>query len=68
MSIIGLLLIINGVIGIILTVMMPALFGYAGLIAGVAAILTGIVFLAACCNVRTDCCERRHHDDNNCRC
>lgn len=68
MKIIGLLLIVIGVVGIILTVMMPALFGYAGLIAGVAAILTGIVFLAACYNVRTDCCERRHHDDNNCRC
>ncbi|MDD6051738.1 MAG: hypothetical protein PUC00_10815 [Clostridiales bacterium] len=68
MKIIGLLLIIIGVIGIILTVMMPALFGYGGLIAGVAAILTGIVFLAACCNIRTNGCERRHHDDNNCCC
>jgi len=46
MKIIGLLLLVIGVVGIILTVMMPALFGYGGLIAGVTAILTGIVFLA----------------------
>ena len=54
MKIIGILLIIIGIIGIVLTVMMPALFGYGGLIAGVTAILTGIVFLAAC-TVRTSC-------------
>ena len=64
MKIIGLLLLVIGIIGIVLTVMMPALFGYGGLIAGVTAILTGIVFLAAC-TVRTSCgCERRNN--NNC--
>lgn len=68
MKIIGMLLIIIGVIGIILTALLPGLFGCSGLIAGVTAILTGIVFLAACCNIRTNCCERRHHDDNNCCC
>lgn len=47
MKIIGLLLLAIGIVGIILTVMMPELFGYGGLIAGVTAILTGIVFLAA---------------------
>ena len=46
MKIIGLILLAIGIIGIILTVMMPALFGYGGLIGGVTAILTGIVFLA----------------------
>ena len=62
MKIIGLILLVVGIIGIILTVMMPALFGYSGLIAGVTAILTGIVFLAATiCRVNT--CERR---SNNC--
>ena len=42
MKIIGLILLAIGIIGIILTVMMPVLFGYGGLIAGVTAILTGI--------------------------
>ena len=67
MKIIGLILLVIGIIGIVLTVMMPALFGYAGLIAGATAILTGIVFLAAC-NVRTNCCcERRCNNNcNNC--
>ncbi len=65
MKIIGLLLIIIGIVGIILTVMTPAVFGYAGIIAGATAILTGIVFLAAC-NVRTSCCERRGRDNNCC--
>lgn len=66
MKIIGILLIIIGILGIVLTVMMPALFGYGGLIAGAAAILTGVVFLASCgcranysCQRRTNnsCCE-----------
>ena len=65
MKIIGLLLLVVGIIGIVLTVMLPVLFGYSGLIAGVTAILTGIVFLAAC-NVRTSCYERRNN--NNCGC
>ena len=66
MKIIGLILLAIGIIGIILTVLLPELLGYAGLIAGVTAILTGIVFLAAC-NVRTNCCcERRNN--NNCGC
>ena len=58
MKIIGLILLVIGIIGIILTVMMPALFGYGGLIAGVTAILTGIVFLAATV-CRTNTCDRR---------
>ena len=66
MKIIGLILMVIGIIGIILTVILPGLFGYAGLIAGVTAILTGIVFLAAC-GVRTSCCYERRNN-NNCGC
>ena len=62
MKIIGLLLLAVGIIGIVLTVMLPELFGYAGIIAGVTAILTGIVFLAACSTPRTTCYERRNND------
>ena len=65
MKIIGLILLVIGIIGIVLTVLLPEVLGYAGLIAGATAILTGIVFLAAC-NVRTSCCERRNN--NNCGC
>ena len=61
MKIIGLLLLAVGIIGIVLTVMLPAEFGYAGIIAGVTAILTGIVFLAACTTNRYTC-ERRNND------
>ena len=67
MRIIGLILLVVGIIGIILTVLLPEALGYAGLIAGVTAILTGIVFLAAC-NVRTSCCYERRNDNNNCGC
>lgn len=63
MKIIGLILLVIGVLGIILTVMMPELFGYAGLIAGVTAILTGVVFLAS---VRSSCCERRNNNNGCC--
>ena len=66
MKIIGLLLVAIGIIGIVLTVLLPELLGYAGIIAGVTAILTGIVFLAAC-GVRTGCCERRNYN-NDCGC
>ena len=66
MKIIGILLIVIGIIGIVLTVMMPEVLGYAGLIAGATAILTGIVFLAAC-GVRTGCCYERRNN-NNCGC
>ncbi|MBQ7849846.1 MAG: hypothetical protein IJ343_09015 [Clostridia bacterium] len=58
MKIIGIILLVIGILGIILTVMMPALFGYGGLIAGATAILTGVVFLAS---VRSACCERRNN-------
>lgn len=61
MKIIGLLLLVIGVIGIVLTVMMPGLFGFGGLIAGATAILTGIVFLAACSYRTNNCCERRNN-------
>lgn len=57
MKIIGIILLVIGILGIILTVMLPALFGYSGLIAGATAILTGVVFLAS---VRSACCERRN--------
>ena len=63
MKIIGILLIIIGIIGIILTVLLPAELGYAGLIAGAVAILTGVVFLASCC-YRTTCGYQRRN--NNC--
>lgn len=66
MKIIGLILLAVGIIGIILTVLLPEALGYAGLIAGVTAILTGIVFLASC-NVRTTCCYERRNN-NNCGC
>ena len=65
MKIIGILLIIIGILGIVLTVMLPAELGYAGLIAGATAILTGVVFLASC-TVRTACtCQRRYTNGNN---
>ena len=63
MKIIGILLIIIGILGIVLTVILPELFGYAGLIAGATAILTGVVFLASCC-YRSCGCQRRCN--NNC--
>ena len=66
MKIIGLLLLAIGIIGIVLTVILPQLFGYAGIIAGVTAILTGIVFLAACSMTRTTCYERRNNDCGCC--
>lgn len=62
MKIIGIILLAVGVIGIILTVLLPALFGYGGLIAGVTAILTGVVFVVACyrtgstCRRNSNCC------------
>ena len=62
MRIIGIILLVIGILGIILTVLLPDLFGYAGLIAGAAAILTGVVFVAAGYS-RPACCERRN---NNC--
>ena len=65
MKIIGILLIIIGILGIVLTVMMPELFGYAGLIAGAAAILTGVVFLASS-TCRPTCCQRRCNGNNCC--
>lgn len=64
MKIIGILLIIIGIIGIVLTVLLPEALGYAGLIAGATAILTGVVFLASCaCRTVNYCCQRRN---NNC--
>nr|MBR4281736.1 hypothetical protein [Clostridia bacterium] len=66
MKIIGLLLLAVGIIGIILTVLLPEVLGYAGIIAGVTAILTGIVFLAACTTNRNSCYERRNNDCGCC--
>ena len=65
MKIIGLLLLAVGITGIILTVLLPAELGYAGIIAGVTAILTGIVFLAACTTNRYTY-ERRNNDCSCC--
>ena len=61
MKIIGLILLAIGVIGIVLTVLLPEALGYAGLIAGATAILTGIVFIAAT-TCRTVTYERRNHN------
>jgi len=64
MKIIGILLIIIGIIGIVLTVLLPEVLGYAGLIAGATAILTGVVFLASCgCRAYYSCPRR---NNNNC--
>lgn len=60
MKIIGIILLVVGILGIILTILLPDLFGLGGLVAGITAILTGVVFLAS---VRSYCCERRN---NNC--
>ncbi len=66
MKIIGILLIIIGIIGIVLTVLLPEALGYAGLIAGATAILTGVVFLASC-SCRQTCYQRRCNGcSNNC--
>lgn len=62
MKIIGLILLAIGVIGIVLTVLLPEALGYAGLIAGATAILTGVVFVAAgyrsgnSCRTHNNCC------------
>ena len=61
MKIIGLILLAIGVIGIVLTVLLPEALGYAGLIAGATAILTGIVFVAAT-TCRGTGYERRNHN------
>ena len=62
MKIIGILLIIIGIIGIVLTVLLPVALGYAGLIAGATAILTGVVFLASCGYRANYYCQRRNND------
>ena len=62
MKIIGILLIIIGIIGVVLTVLLPAELGYAWLIAGATAILTGVVFLASCCYRAVNYSQRRNND------
>ena len=62
MKIIGILLIIIGILGIVLTVLLPEALGYAGLIAGATAILTGVVFLASCGCRANYYCQRRNND------
>ena len=47
MKIIGILLLALGVIGIILTILLTDAIGWGGLIAGICAVLTGVVFVAA---------------------
>ncbi len=44
MKIIGFLLMVVGIVGIIVTILQPALFGWSGIFAGATAILTGAVF------------------------
>ena len=61
MKIIGLILLAIGVIGIVLTVLLPAELGYAGIIAGATAVLTGIVFVAAT-TCRAAGYDRRNHN------
>ena len=60
MKIIGLILLAIGVIGIVLTILLPAELGYGGLVAGATAILTGIVFVAATTCRVANTCERRN--------
>ena len=47
MKIIGILLLSLGVVGIILTILLTDVIGWGGLIAGIGALLTGVVFVAA---------------------
>lgn len=47
MKIIGMLLLALGVVGIILTILLTEAIGWGGLIAGLCALLTGVVFVAA---------------------
>ena len=47
MKIIGILLLAVGVVGIILTILLTDAIGWGGLIAGITALLTGVVFVAA---------------------
>ncbi len=47
MKIIGILLLAVGVVGIILTILLTEAIGWGGLIAGITALLTGVVFVAA---------------------
>ncbi len=47
MKIIGILLVAIGIVGIVLTIVLTQAIGWGGLIAGVTALLTGVVFVAA---------------------
>lgn len=47
MKIIGILLLAIGVAGIVLTFILTDAIGWGGLIAGITALLTGVVFVAA---------------------
>ena len=47
MKIIGILLLAVGIVGIILTILLNGPIGWGGLIAGITALLTGVVFVAA---------------------
>ncbi|MBQ8202357.1 MAG: hypothetical protein IJZ74_11395 [Clostridia bacterium] len=62
MKIIGYILMALGVISILVTIILPVLFGWSGVFAGATAILTGVVFVAA--GARTCGAVRSNH--NNC--
>ena len=61
MKIIGILLLAVGIVGIILTILLTDAIGWGGLIAGITALLTGVVFVAAAwrgeCHRNVGCCR-----------
>ncbi len=58
MKIIGILLLAVGIVGIVLTFLLTDAIGWGGLIAGITALLTGVVFVAAAWRneCRPPCC------------
>ncbi|MBQ8556491.1 MAG: hypothetical protein IJ438_11550 [Clostridia bacterium] len=60
MKIIGYILMALGVISILVTIILPEIFGWSGVFAGATAILTGVVFVAAgsryCGRSNNNCC------------
>lgn len=63
MKIIGILLLAVGVAGIVLTFILTDAIGWGGLIAGITALLTGVVFVAAAWRnegTRQVCCRNNN--------
>ncbi len=58
MKIIGILLLAVGIVGIVLTFLLTDAIGWGGLIAGITALLTGVVFVAVAWRneCRPPCC------------